>query len=76
MLVLPDGDVPGQRYSSSVQASLQRAEIEYSVVDFGKYGNDFRDFLKDHTLEELLTFIGSPWVSGALSLCEEEEICI
>ncbi len=76
VLILPDADVPGQRYSSSVQASLQRAEIEYSVVDFGKYGNDFRDFLEDHTLEELLAFIGSPWVSGSLSLCEAEEICI
>jgi putative DNA primase/helicase len=80
VLLLPDADEPGQRYSSSVQASLQRVEIEHGVVEFGDYGNDFRDFLKDHEPSELVELIDRPWLClPALdySLSETKgEICI
>lgn len=80
VLLLPDADEPGQRYSSRVQAPLHKAEIECSVVEFGDYGNDFRDFLKDHSRDELVAFIGSPWLGCPTLSCSlsevEEEICI
>jgi hypothetical protein len=74
VLLLPDADEPGQRYSSSVQASLQRVEIEHSVVEFGDYGNDFRDFVKDHEPSELVEFIGSPWLRFPTPDCSLSEI--
>lgn len=75
VLILPDSDKPGQRYAESVRASLHRAGIEYSIVDFGEYGNDVRDFLKDHDINELVTFIASPWIS-VREFCVAEEIAI
>ena len=31
-------------------------------VDFSDYGNDVRDFLKHHSMDELLQHIDSPWL--------------
>ena len=65
VLVLPDSDQPGQRFCQAVEASLQKAGIEFRTVNFSEYGNDVRDFLKDHTAEDLSEFIGSDWVVSA-----------
>jgi hypothetical protein len=35
-----------------------------SFVDFSSYGNDVRDFLKDHSTDELLEYINSPWLEA------------
>ena len=41
----------------SVAASLSRAGISFQTADFVGYGNDVRDYLKDHAVEELIGFI-------------------
>lgn len=65
VVFLPDTDEPGLRYSADVQASLQRAGIEFQVVDFEGYGNDFRDYLTAHGVVGLLRFIESGWLMSA-----------
>ena len=74
--VLPDTDEPGLRYSAAVQASLQRAEIEFQAVDFADYGNDFREYLTMHGVGELLRFIDCDWLMSSEDheRCEEAEI--
>ena len=57
VVFLPDTDEPGLRYSADVQASLQRAGIEFQVVDFADHGNDFREYLTTHGIVGLLRFI-------------------
>jgi hypothetical protein len=80
VLLLPDTDDPGIRYSDAVEASLTRTGVEFETIYFNDYGNDFRDFLKDHGSDELVTFIGSPWLRSPTLSCSlsevEEEICI
>ncbi len=62
VLFLPDSDDPGQQYAENVQATLTRAGIEYSLVDFSDYGNDFREFLEVNTPETFVDYIGMPWL--------------
>ena len=65
VVLLPDTDEPGLRYSAAVQASLQRAGIEFQVVDFADHGNDFRSYLDEHGAGELLRFIDCGWLMSA-----------
>jgi len=68
VIVFPDSDEPGQRYGQMVTGSLTSAGIETCSVDFSSYGNDVRDFLKDHSRDELLEHINSPWLEVPQSL--------
>ena len=65
VVLLPDTDEPGLRYSADVQASLQRVGIEFQVVDFADHGNDFREYLTTHGIVELLRFINCDWLMNA-----------
>jgi hypothetical protein len=73
LVFLPDTDEPGQRYSADVQASLQRAGIEFQVVDFDGYGKDFRDYLTTHGTGGLLRFIKCDWLMSPEDREREEE---
>jgi CHC2 zinc finger len=73
VVFLPDTDEPGLRYSADVQASLQRAGIEFQVVDFADHGNDFRDYLATHGVSELLRFIDCGWLMSAEDYERREE---
>ena len=73
LVFLPDTDEPGQRYSADVQASLQRAGIDFQVVDFDDYGKDFRDYLTMHGMVGLLRFIECDWLMSAEDREREEE---
>ena len=64
VLVFPDSDEPGQRYGQMVTGSLTSAGIENCSVDFSSYGNDVRDFVMDHSTDELLEHINSPWLEA------------
>jgi putative DNA primase/helicase len=72
VVLLPDTDEPGLRYSEAVQAGLRRAEIEYRLVDFDGYGNDFRDYLTQHGAVGLLRFIECDWLMSAEEREREE----
>lgn len=68
VVLFPDSDAPGQRYAQAVTACLSRAEIEYRVVDFSKFGNDVRDFLKDNqTAEDLVDYADCEWLRAPVS---------
>jgi hypothetical protein len=73
VVFLPDTDEPGLRYSADVQASLQRAGIEFQVVDFADHGNDFREYLTTHGVSELLRFIDCGWLMSAEDRERREE---
>jgi hypothetical protein len=73
VVFLPDTDEPGLGYSANVQASLQRAGIEFQVVDFANHGNDFRDYVTTHGVGELLRFINSDWLMSAEDRERREE---
>lgn len=73
VVFLPDTDEPGLRYSADVQASLQRAGIEFQVVDFSDHGNDFRDYLTTHGVGGLLRFIDCGWLMSAEDYERREE---
>ena len=73
VVLLPDTDEPGLRYSADVQASLRRAGIEFQVVDFADHGNDFRDYLTTHGVGELLRFIDCGWLMSAEDRERREE---
>ena len=62
VLVFPDSDEPGERYSEVVTGSLKRAGVPFDVVDFSGYGNDVRDYLKDRSTVELLDYVNSDWL--------------
>ena len=64
MRLLPDADDAGIRYADSVNASLTRMGIEYQAVYFNDFGKDVRDFLKDHTRDELIAYISSAWIGS------------
>ena len=66
VLILPDSDEAGRRYATSVQDSLSRAGIQYAAVDFSAYGNDVRDFIADHSSDDLREFIDSPWLGAPI----------
>ena len=66
VLLLPDADDAGIRYCDSVEASLTRMGIEYQTVYFNEFGKDIRDFLKDHTRDELIAKIDSPWLGSVM----------
>lgn len=72
VLLLPDTDEPGLRYSADVQAGLERAGIDFKVVDFAGYGNDFRDYLTQHGAVELLRFIECDWLMSAEDRTRDE----
>lgn len=72
LVLLPDTDVPGLRHSEDVQAGLRRAEIEYKLVDFAGRGNDFRDYLAQHGVVELLQFINCEWLESAEGRARQE----
>jgi putative DNA primase/helicase len=63
VLVLRDSDEPGERYANAVSASLTHACIEHNVIEFEDFGNDVRDYLKDHSATELVEYIGSAWLA-------------
>ncbi len=65
VIILPDTDGPGQRYTDSISASLARMEIPFTVVDFEGYGIDVRDFLRERTPADLIELIGSDWLMNA-----------
>ena len=73
VVLLPDTDEPGLRYSADVQASLGRAGIEFQVVDFADHGNDCRDYLTTHGVGELLRFIDCSWLMSAEDRERREE---
>jgi hypothetical protein len=73
VVFLPDSDEPGLRHSADVQASLQRAGIEFQVVDFADHGNDFRDYLTKYGVGELLRFIDCGWLMSAEDRERREE---
>jgi hypothetical protein len=73
VVMLPDTDEPGRRQSAEVQASLQRAGIEFRVMDFDGFGNDFRDYLTQHGAVGLLGFIECEWLMSAEDRAREEE---
>jgi CHC2 zinc finger len=73
VVFLPDTDEPGLRYSAEVQVSLQRAGIEFQVVDFADHGNDFRDYLTAHGVVALLRFIDCGWLMSAEDRERREE---
>jgi CHC2 zinc finger len=58
VVLLPDSDEGGQEYAAKVRASLIRSGVEHKVADFRDYGNDVRDFLKEHTAEDLADMVG------------------
>ena len=57
IIILPDSDEAGDKYQESVAASLSKSGILFQSADFTSYGNDVRDYLKDHTVEQLIGFI-------------------
>ena len=63
IVFLPDADEPGCRYRESVEASLKRVGIEYTTASFDEFGNDFRAFLETSSIEDLVGFIGCPWLA-------------
>jgi hypothetical protein len=69
VLVFPDTDEPGQRYAQAISASFVRAGIEHRTVDFAPFGNDVRDFLREHTKEELVEYAKCEWLEQ-----REEEV--
>lgn len=73
VVLLPDTDEPGLRHSEDVQAGLRRAVIEFKLVDFTGHGNDFRDYLTQHCVVELLQFINCEWLESAEGRAREEE---
>jgi hypothetical protein len=73
VVLLPDTDVPGLRHSEDVQAGLRRAEVEFKLVDFAGQGNDFRDYLTQHGVVELLRFIKCEWLESAEDRARKEE---
>jgi putative DNA primase/helicase len=73
VVFLPDTDEPGLRYKADIQASLQRAGVEFQVVDFADYGNDFREYLTMHGVVELLRFIDCGWLMSAADRERYEE---
>jgi hypothetical protein len=73
LVFLPDTDEPGLRHSAGVQASLQRAGIEFRVVDFDGHGKDFRDYLTEHDVGGLLRFTNCDWLMSAEDREREEE---
>jgi len=65
VVFLPDTDEPGLGYSADVQSSLRRVGIEFQLVDFTGYGNDFREYLSTHGVGGLLRFIDCDWLVSA-----------
>lgn len=63
VIVMPDADDPGQKFKAEVIASLQAEGIGYRVVTFDDVGeNDVTDFLKQHSVENLVRRMGTDWV--------------
>jgi putative DNA primase/helicase len=73
LVLLPDTDEPGKRYSANVQAALERAGIEFQVLDFDGHGNDFRDYLTKHGVGGLLRLVNSDWLMSAEDRERQEE---
>lgn len=65
VVVLPDSDEPGERYLNTVTASFRKASVEFETATFEQYGNDVRDFLKDHDTAQLLEHISCEWLITA-----------
>ena len=64
VVLLPDTDEPGLRHGEDVQAGLRRTGIEFKLVDFAGHGNDFRDYLNQNGVVELLRFINCEWLES------------
>jgi 5S rRNA maturation endonuclease (ribonuclease M5) len=69
VIVMPDNDAPGEDYAVTVRASLDAEHIEYASVSFAGTGSkDVTEYLQnDHTVEELVRLINSPWVKAPSS---------
>ena len=65
IVILPDSDEPGDRYLTALTASFQKASVEFESASFEQFGNDVRDFLKNHDAAELLEHIDSEWLITA-----------
>jgi len=57
VIILPDSDSQGDKYREAIAASLSNVGIPFQTADFTEYGNDLRDYLREHTVEQLIGFI-------------------
>ena len=73
VVLLPDTDPPGQRYREAVNASLERAAIEFRIVDFDGLGSDFREYLQTYGDVELLRFINCNWLMSPEEVERQEQ---
>lgn len=64
VVIMPDADDAGVDYQAEIEDSLEKREIEYTVVYFDNNGvKDVSEFLDSgHRIEELLSKIPDKWV--------------
>jgi 5S rRNA maturation endonuclease (ribonuclease M5) len=63
VIILPDNDEAGERYSRGIQDSLKAEGIEYHVVSFNGTGaKDVTEYLENHTVEDLVRLVGPTWI--------------
>jgi hypothetical protein len=59
VIILPDDDEAGERYSEAVQESLNAVGIAYSVVTFAGTGaKDVSEYMEELTVEDFVRLIG------------------
>jgi hypothetical protein len=59
VIILPDNDEAGERYSQAVQESLRAEGIEHHVVSFnGSGAKDVTAYLETHSTADLVRLIG------------------
>jgi hypothetical protein len=84
VIVMPDADEAGSVWQAAVTTSLMAEGIEYTVVSFADTGcKDLTEFMREHTVEELVRRCGFDWVrmpdgswlaDSPLQLCGESII--
>jgi len=84
IIILPDDDEAGEKYSQAIQESLRAEGIAYSVVSFkGTGAKDLTEYMEGHTIENLVRLIGKDkvrmpdgtWLYGSDEF-EAEEITV
>lgn len=74
VIVMPDSDKAGQVYAAQIKESLTKRGIEFRAVKFeGPDIKDISDFIKTHTVEEVINHIGGDWVRTAAQAFETAE---
>jgi hypothetical protein len=59
IILMPDDDEAGQRYSQAIQESLMTEGIGFHVVSFtGTGAKDVSEYMQEHTVEDLVRLIG------------------